>query len=293
MSGLLALGSGEATAITIRTAAAAGSILVALAAAACGSEQAGRPIATVQGCADYGVHAIEDHVTVTSRPAACEGLSRTELNYAVAKAIYKVAGRQSPKPAWRKMAAEVAPRLAQLLTAPPASSSPDRGSTSLGSLPPSSPRHGDDVAMSIAALVAWIITAGSGAYVLGTWIVGAGIRRRSASLTGAPLSVVFGHFGLAAAGMALWIIYLATGWPAVAWIAVAMLLAVVGLGTALVTVGLPCHRDPAMAAGPAGARPPAVAAEARPPILGIAGHGLLAATTVLLVVLAAIGAGAG
>ena len=163
--------------------------------------------------------------------------------------------------------------------------------------------------MDIAALIAWLVTAGSGAYVLGGWISHGGTLRRRAGSTGAPRSVVFGHFGLALSGLVIWVCYLATGWTALAWTAVGLLLPVAGLGMSMLTIGLPGlpslqaqaatvsvgaggpspANGPAPATGGAGA---AVSAKRRLSPLIVVGHGVLAVVTMLLVLLAALGVAA-
>jgi hypothetical protein len=122
--------------------------------------------------------------------------------------------------------------------------------------------------------------------------------------------VLIGHFGLALGGLLLWLIYLLTGWSVLAWAAAGVLLPVAGLGMATLVVGLP-GRSPApadrrapvlagraLAPGPGGAqaddagRQQPRAATGRLPALAVAGHGLLAITTMLLVILAALGTAA-
>ncbi len=73
----------------ISTAALAGGMLVALPVAACGGSPGGTFHATVQGCAAYGVQAIERHITVIRKPAACHDLSTAEVNQAVAVAVVR------------------------------------------------------------------------------------------------------------------------------------------------------------------------------------------------------------
>jgi hypothetical protein len=123
--------------------------------------------------------------------------------------------------------------------------------------------------------------------------------------------VIFGHFGLALTGLVIWIAYLIAGWTALAWTAVGVLLPVAGLGMATVTIGLP-GRAPAVAAG--GSTSPAaegrlsgggvstaiiekeevgrVSRRSSLAPLVVVGHGLLAFTTIALVMLAAVGAAA-
>jgi hypothetical protein len=98
--------------------------------------------------------------------------------------------------------------------------------------------------MSLAALIAWLVAAGSGGYVLGSWIARGGTLRRRApgTGTGSPPAMLFGHFGLALSGLVIWVAYLVTGWAALAWVAVAVLLPVAGLGMATLVTGLPGRR---------------------------------------------------
>ena len=78
--------------------------------------------------------------------------------------------------------------------------------------------------MHIAALVTWLITALGGFYLLGTWIARGALRAPGSSRLPAP--VLFGHFLLAAAGLVVWIIYLAADKKALAWTAFALLVPV-------------------------------------------------------------------
>jgi manganese efflux pump family protein len=348
--------------LAIKAAAIAGGMLAVLAAAGCGAQAsaaavgvaagiAGAPQASVQACAAYGVHAIEHHIRVTWTPAPCRGLSKSQVNWAVAMAVVRVAG-DAPKAVRRKRAARAAVYLEYLVTAPP---------SGIGSLPiasgSSAARGGKDLAMGVAALFAWLVTAGSGAYVLGSWITHGGSlqHRTGGKSTGSPPMVIFGHFGLALSGLVIWVAYLVTGWAALAWAAVGVLLPVAGLGMATLAVGLPGYRtrtvtghngaeitdsDQSVADGhddgaltfdagtaddlatdtgtggarairigtggaqtisrgndasqPAssGARAGAVSVRARLSPLVVAGHGLLAVTTMLLVLLAALGVAA-
>jgi manganese efflux pump family protein len=299
-------------------------VLAALSAAGCGAQAngavagtaAGSPgasAASVRACSAYGVHAIEHHITVRWMPAPCHGLSKTEVNQAVAMAVVRVAG-DVPKAVRRKRAAEAVTYLEYLVSTPPP------GTSRLIAVSRSpAPGHGKDLAMGVAALAAWLVTAGSGAYVLGSWIAHGGkLRRRAGSTsTGSPPTVIFGHFGLALSGLVIWVAYLVTGWAALAWTAVGVLLPVAGLGMATLVVGLPGYRAPAVtgheaqtirvgagdartiSCGKDGSQPAVTGAHSRgAPVrarlspLVVAGHGLLAVTTMLLVLLAALGTAA-
>jgi hypothetical protein len=304
----------------IRTAALAGGMLVALSAAGCGGSPGGTFHATVQSCAAYGVHAIEHHITVTRKPPACRGLSKAEVNQAVAMAVVRSVGA-APKAVRRKRAGEAAPYLEHLVsTLPPAASSPPAPTRA------SAASSGRDLPLALAALIAWLLAAGSGGYVLGSWIAHGGtLRRRARSTgtgTGSPSAVLFGHFGLALTGLVIWVAYLTTGWAALAWAAVGVLLPVAGLGMATLTVGLPGRSAAAapsalrpvgagISAGTQNATPGASGQNATPGASGqeaggtgvasvqarlsplvVAAHGAFAVTTIILVLLAALGGAA-
>jgi hypothetical protein len=303
--------------LVIKTAAVAGGILTALLAVGCGARagDAAAPgstgPATVQGCAAYGVYVIRHRITVTSVPPACQGLSRAEINQAAASAILQVAGG-GPKPVWKRRAAKAAPYVSYLITGPTPAGRPLPVSAPAptSSTPASGPLGGKNLALDIAALAAWLVTAGSGASVLGSWISGGGTLRQRADATGSPPAVIFGHFGLALTGLVIWVAYLIAGWAALAWTAVGVLLPVAGLGMATVTIGLPA-RAPSVSAG--GASPAAegrlsgggvgtaviekaeigrVSRRGSLAPLVVVGHGLLAFATIALVLLAALGTAA-
>jgi hypothetical protein len=100
-----------------------------------------------------------------------------------------------------------------------------------------------------------------------------------------PQPLVFGHFGLAVAGLVVWIIYLATDSTGVAWAAFVVLLSVALLGFTMfarwLAGGGPQHRS----------HPDGTPPENHLPVPVVAGHGLLAAATLILVLLAALGIG--
>jgi hypothetical protein len=98
---------------------------------------------------------------------------------------------------------------------------------------------GHATALGVETFIAWLFTASLGAYMLSRWIASGGLRRQRATRDGLAPAVVFGHFGLALTGLAVWVGYLATGWPALAWSAVGVLMLVVGLGISTVTLLTP------------------------------------------------------
>jgi hypothetical protein len=99
-------------------------------------------------------------------------------------------------------------------------------------------------ALGFAALATWLLDAGSGAYMLGTWIVRGGLRRQRAAGDRLGTGVVFGHFGMATTGLLVWASYLATRWAPLGWLAIGLLMLVIGLGISTVTLWtpFPAHR---------------------------------------------------
>jgi hypothetical protein len=141
--------------------------------------------------------------------------------------------------------------------------------------------------MRIAALITWLITAAGGFYLLGTWLARGGVRHLQARTTRFRAPVIFGHFGLAAAGLVVWIIYVAVDKTPLAWTAFIILLPVALLGFTMFARWLPVYRTPAPAAAEGDTTPP----EAHLPVPVVVAHGLLGAATLVLVLLAAIGVG--
>jgi hypothetical protein len=142
--------------------------------------------------------------------------------------------------------------------------------------------------MAIAALIAWVLTAGGGFYLLATWISKGGTRQPRVSRF--PPELIFGHFALAAAGLVLWIIYVITDTEALTWVAFVLLLPVALLGFIMLSRWIPLRRGVHAASGGSAAsdqEPP----ERHFPLPVVAGHGLLAVVTLVLVLLTALGVG--
>jgi hypothetical protein len=296
--------------------ALAAAVLAAAAAplaAGCAAAQPPPSRGTVAACYAFAVQALDRHETVTSVPPACAGLSHEEINQAVARAIRTVAGPHR-KVVARRLAHREAAYLSYLVTVIPPRAQPSPVAA------PSRPSSGSP--LRLAALAAWGITAAAGAWLLAGWLARGGLRRRFTRVAGVPRAVVAGHAALALSGLGIWIAFLVTGTAALAWTAVGVVLAVAGLGVATLAGGLPeGRRETAAGAGPAGAEPArtglassgsarsrsvaagpagagvrpsrmtAIQVPAGKPLALIALHGALAASTILLVVLAAIGAG--
>src|SRR5947207_14696575 len=151
--------------------------------------------------------------------------------------------------------------------------------------------------MKWAALITWVVTAGGGFVLLGLWLRGGGMSQagRPGTLIRPPL--ILTHFLLAASGLVLWIIYVASDSDALAWIAFALLVIVALLGFSMLAIWLQQRRaaaGAAAAAGPgaAGTGASAIqAAERSFPVPIVAAHGTVAAATLVLVLLTAAGVG--
>jgi hypothetical protein len=87
--------------------------------------------------------------------------------------------------------------------------------------------------MSVAATIFWVLTAGVGTYMVTIWRRHGGLSGDSAS-THFPPARVFGHLGLALAGLVVWVAFLATSASGWAWIALAAAALAAVLGVLLV-----------------------------------------------------------
>ena len=92
---------------------------------------------------------------------------------------------------------------------------------------------------AVVALIAWLLTAGIGAYMLRTWVVRGGLRAQRATGVGVPPAVVFGHASAALTGLAVWLSYLGTGWAPLAWLGVGFIATAIMLGICTVTMWTP------------------------------------------------------
>jgi hypothetical protein len=168
--------------------------------------------------------------------------------------------------------------------------------------------------MAVAALFAWLLTAGLGLYMFAIWLIedDGSIDGKSYRRLRAP--VVFGHAGLAVIGLVVWLISIYVHMNSLSWITLLILVLVATLGVFMFTRWIPVHR---MYSGPQGlsAREAAGMAQGRPgpggtrlyaaderlihelepmppernfPLPVVLLHGVLAVTTVTLVVIAII-----
>lgn len=149
--------------------------------------------------------------------------------------------------------------------------------------------------MKWAALIVWVITALGGFGLLGIWLQRGGARQADQPGRRIRPPLIFTHLALAASGLIVWIIYLATGTRPLAWIAFAVLLVVASLGFGMFALWLQRRQASTTLTGTGGAGTVAldggVPAEQNFPVPIVLGHGLVAATTLVLVLLAALRVG--
>jgi hypothetical protein len=251
---------------------------------------------SLHSCVAYAYAAIERHQVIAATPAACRGLSRAEVNQAAGIAI-RMTVTSGAKADRRKQAVAAARWARAMITVtapvpgPVASAATLRPSADgpAGSSGSSGPSGGlglggvSEFAAKLAALLAWLATAASGGFVLVRWLLAGGSPLRR-TVTSAPPVVILGHVGAGALGLVLWVSFMLSGWVALAWTALAILAPVAGLGMGVLLLGLPGPVRPRIGTRGKGPR-------ARIPVLAIVGHGMFAATALLLVLMATIGAG--
>lgn len=134
--------------------------------------------------------------------------------------------------------------------------------------------------MAVVALIVWLLTAVGGSTMLGLWLARGGMTAtEDAPPTHFPVPVIFGHVGLAVVGLILWIIYMVTDAAALAWLSFVVLIVIALLGFTMLTRWLPSQRIPRTEPGPP---------ERAIPMPVVAGHGVLAVATLVLVLIATI-----
>src|SRR5262250_3210488 len=93
--------------------------------------------------------------------------------------------------------------------------------------------------MAIAAMIAWVLTASIGAYMLRTWVTRGGLRRQRTTGVGVPPAVVFGHASAALTGLLIWLGFIDTGLDLLAWLGVTLVAGAIALGVCTVTLWTP------------------------------------------------------
>jgi hypothetical protein len=143
--------------------------------------------------------------------------------------------------------------------------------------------------MSVVALSAWMITVFFGLILLVIWIIEYDREFQTAVATRLPVPVISGHVLLAVGGLVLWISYLLLDEERLAWAALAVLGAGAVLGLVMAARWIHVYRaydDP----GPSLTRSTTAPPERHFPLPVVVAHGIMAVTTVVLVLYTALAA---
>lgn len=173
--------------------------------------------------------------------------------------------------------------------------------------------------MRFVALIVWFVTALWGLYMLAVWLIENDATRQGNSASRLPLPVILAHVAFAVTGLVVWVAYLLLDRPLLAWTAVGILVVIALLGLTMFARWIPVYRMAdeevsvpvgAMPGGAPRAEPGAtpgaepgtapgmrslreLPAEGSFPLVIVLAHGVFAVSTVVLVVLTALGVGGG
>jgi hypothetical protein len=146
--------------------------------------------------------------------------------------------------------------------------------------------------MSVVALFTWMATVLAGLVLLIIWIIEYDPEFQSATATRLPVPVISLHAFLGLSGLMVWVSYLLLGQRRLAWATVCILGAVAVLGLVMAARWLGVYRRVA-APGPSLTRQTIVPPERNFPLSVVILHGVLAVTTLVLVLFTALGVGLG
>ena len=142
--------------------------------------------------------------------------------------------------------------------------------------------------MSIAALFAWILTVFGGLVLLMIWIIEYDSEFQGSAATRLPIPVISTHALLGMGGLAVWFSYILIDQDRLAWASVAVVGTAAVLGLAMAARWVRVYRSFARP-GPGLASKRAIPPERNFPLPVVILHGLLAVTTVVLVLFTALG----
>jgi hypothetical protein len=255
---ILAQGNPAAVAVAV-----AGLVFAAVGAVGC-SRQPDSSQASVESCVQFGIAAIKQHVTVTSLPPECRGLTGVQIDSAVGTALRSAGAGVRGKALRRERIGEASHYLEHMFVAVSAQRSEPQVPATAAGWP-------SRTALGVTALCTWLAAIALGLGMMARGILRSRARRAPGSRLRRPPTLNLAHLGLAGASLLIWIAYLATGLTGLAWSATALLTVVIGLGMTLVFF-LP--------------------SQSRHPSVVVTGaHIIFATTTFLFVFLAAIGTG--
>ena len=144
--------------------------------------------------------------------------------------------------------------------------------------------------MSVAALFTWMITVLVGIILLVIWIIEYDSEFQAATATRLPVPVISAHALLGLGGLMLWISYLLLDQKGLAWATVAALGTVAVLGLIMAARWIGVYRAVGNP-GPSLTRNVNVPPERNFPLPVVVAHGILAVTTLTLVLFTALGVG--
>jgi hypothetical protein len=158
--------------------------------------------------------------------------------------------------------------------------------------------------VSVFALIAWIVTALAGLFLLAIFLIEYDPDFQRAAATRLPLPVLSGHVLLACGGLAVWVVYLVSDNDQLAYVTLLVLAGAVTLGTTMAIRWFGVYRSRALPVraglqpgenGDAFARRAATEVAVPPerhfPVAVVVSHGLLAAVTIGLVLLTTLKVG--
>lgn len=149
--------------------------------------------------------------------------------------------------------------------------------------------------MAYIALITWFCTVLAGLYMLAVWLIENDASDGNAAASQLRAPVIFTHLLLAVAGLCVWVAYLILDRQVLAWGAVTILGLIALLGVAMFARWIPASREPGGPGVPVATAALPVIQSAPPessfPVVVVVGHGLLAMSTVVLVLLTTLGVG--
>ena len=146
--------------------------------------------------------------------------------------------------------------------------------------------------MGVAALISWFVTAFVGLYLVAVWLIENDVSEPGIVRSRLPGPVILGHVLLALSGLVAWVVHLLFGSASWGWAAVGILAGIATLGLTMFTRWIPVHAAYMAAESTRGMSAEFdFPAERAFPLTVVIVHGVLAVTTLTLVVLAMLGVG--
>jgi hypothetical protein len=140
-----------------------------------------------------------------------------------------------------------------------------------------------------AVLITWFAAVLLGLFMLAVWLIENDVTDLGVARSRLPVLVIFGHLFLAAAGLAMWVVYLVLEWMVFCWAAIGILGGIAALGATMFLRWIPVYRGPARPESlPPSGEAVAIPAEGNFPVVIVAAHGLLAVATLALALVTAL-----